>query len=58
MRVAYNKKLKEVNDMEKKYEFNYFLTEKLYDVTDSIEGSLGSEDINMDEVQLEEEKRF
>jgi len=50
MRLAYNAKLKEVNAMEKKYEFNLFLTEQLYEITDSIEGSIGSEEADLNEI--------
>ena len=41
--------------MAKKYEFTYFLTEKLYEVTDSIDGSLGSEDMDPDDIRLEKD---
>ncbi len=50
MRLAYNAKLKEVNAMEKKYEFNHQVSRKLYEITDSIEGSIGSEEADLNEI--------
>ena len=41
--------------MAKRYEFTYFLKEKLYDVTDSIDGSLGSEELDENDIILEDE---